>query len=147
MCTHIFLSPCNKKSSFVFSLAKKTKTKINVKEKEKIWHQTNAERHFSKKKVKVRTVFRNDSVGFQQESLQFKLSKLGWKKFPLSLLQKKSNADGTTRLCVMQRKEPKIKTYMALFFPYFTLNKKIFCLKLTKIWLDKWQSKTERKKL
>ena len=115
------------KVEFCFFFSKKTKTKINVKEKEKIWHQTNAERQFSKKKVKVRTVFRNDSVGFQQESLQFKLSKLGWKKFPLSLLQKKSNADGTTRLCVMQRKEHKIKTYMALFFSYFTLNKKIFC--------------------
>ena len=76
------------KVEFCFFFSKKTKTKINVKEKEKIWHQTNAERQFSKKKVKVRKVFRNDSVGFQQESLQFKLSKLGWKKIPLSLLQK-----------------------------------------------------------
>ena len=114
---------------FFFDKPKHTKRKKRRKNLTPTRHQKNVETSIHKKESQVvNRVFRNESVVFQQESLQFKLDKTQLKKIFLSLRnpKRKSNAGGTTRLCVIQRKEPKNKNTW-LSFSLFQLKQKAFC--------------------
>ena len=114
---------------FFFDKPKHTKRKKRRKNLTPTRHQKNVETSIHKKESQVvNRVFRNESVVFHQENLQFKLDKTRLKNFfPLSLQPKrKSNAGGTTRLCVIQRKEPKNKNTW-LSFSLFQLKQKAFC--------------------
>ena len=124
-----FLSPRNKKIKFCFSLTKPKQTKRKKRRKnltpKKCWTSI-----LRKESQVVNRVFRNESVVFQQESLQFKVSFFNKKAYSLSLTKlsqknfsslfapkRKSNANSTTRLWVThKRKKPKNKTHDSLFF-------------------------------
>jgi len=75
----------------------------------------------------VNRAFRNESVVFQQESLQSKLDKTRLKKFFLSLCNQKENQMLAAQLDSVSYKERslKIKIHGSLF-PCFSLNKKLF---------------------
>ena len=135
MCTHIFFLSPRKKIEFCFSLTKPKQTKRKKRRKnltpKKCWTSI-----LRKESQVVNRDFRNESVVFQQESLQFKVSFFNKKAYSLSLTKlsqknfsslfapkRKSNADSTTRLCVIHKERSlKIKR-ITLFFPCYRLNK------------------------
>ena len=142
---YFFLSPRNKKIEFCFSLTKPKQTKRKKRRKnltpKKCWTSIH-----KKESQVVNRVFRNESVVFQQESLQFKVSffnkkayslsltKLSQKKFFLSLCTKKKIKcwQHNSTLRHTQRKEPKNKTHNSLF--------SLLQIKQNspKNWLNKW---------
>ena len=130
-----FFSLHKKKIEFCFSLTKPKQTKRKKRRKnltpKKCWTSI-----LRKESQVVNRVFRNESVVFQQESLQFKVSFFNKKAYSLSLTKlsqknfsslfapkRKSNANSTTRLCVIHKERSlKIKR-ITLFFPCYRLNK------------------------
>ena len=128
-CTHIFFSPQNKKLSFVFfDKPKHTKRKKRRKNLTPTRHQKNVETSIHKKESQVvNRVFRNESVVFHQENLQFKIDKTRLKKIFLSLCNQKENQMLAAQLDSVSYKERslKIKIHGSLF-PCFSLNKKLF---------------------
>ena len=124
---YFFLST-KQKIEFCFSLTNQNIR--NEKREGKIWHrhQKNVETSIHKKESQVvNRVFRNESVVFQQESLQFKLDKTQLKKIFLSLCNQKENQMLAAQLDSVSYKERslKIKIHGSLF-PCFSLNKKLF---------------------
>ena len=145
-CAPIFFSLSMKqKIEFCFSLTKPKQTKRKKRRKnltpKKCWTSI-----LKKESQVVNRVFRNESVVFQQESLQFKVSffnkkayslsltKLSRKKIFLPLCTKKKIKCWQHNLTLRhtQRKEPKNKTHDSLF--------SLFQIKQNspKNWLDKW---------
>ena len=127
---YFFLSPRNKKIEFCFSLTKPKQTKRKKRRKNltPTRHQKNVETSIHKKESQVvNRVFRNESVVFHQENLQFKLDKTRLKKFFLSLCNQKENQMLAAQLDSVSYKERslKIKIHGSLF-PCFSLNKKLF---------------------
>ena len=123
-----FLSPRNKKIKFCFSLTKPKQTKRKKRRKnltpKKCWTSI-----LRKESQVVNRVFRNESVVFQQESLQFKVSFFNKKAYSLSLTKlsqkifsslfvpkRKSNANSTTRLCVIHKERSLKIRRITLFF-------------------------------
>ena len=128
-CAPIFFSLSMKqKIEFCFSLTKPKQTKRKKRRKnltpKKCWTSI-----LRKESQVVNRVFRNESVVFQQESLQFKVSFFNKKAYSLSLTKlsqknfsslfvpkRKSNANSTTRLCVIHKERSLKIRRITLFF-------------------------------
>ena len=128
-CAPIFFSLSTKqKIEFCFSLTKPKQTKRKKRRKnltpKKCWTSI-----LRKESQVVNRVFRNESVVFQQESLQFKVSFFNKKAYSLSLTKlsqkifsslfvpkRKSNANSTTRLCVIHKERSLKIRRITLFF-------------------------------
>ena len=128
-CAPIFFSLSTKqKFEFCFSLTKPKQTKRKKRRKnltpKKCWTSI-----LKKESQVVNRVFRNESVVFQQESLQFKVSFFNKKAYSLSLTKlsqknfsslfapkRKSNANSTTRLCVIHKERSLKIRRITLFF-------------------------------
>ena len=126
MCTRIFSLSMKQKLSFVFLWQNQNK-RNEKREKNLTPKMLNVDSQ--KRKSSCKQSFLETKVSFFNKRVYSpSLTKLSWKKFPLSSQPKrKSNAGGTTQLCVIQRKEHKNKnTWLSSLFSCFSLNKKIF---------------------
>ena len=113
---------------FFFDKPKHTKRKKRRKNLTPTRHQKNVETSIHKKESQVvNRVFRNESVVFQQESLQSKLDKTQLKKISSLFPTKKKIKCWAAQLDSVSYKERslKIKIHGSLF-PCFSLNKKLF---------------------
>ena len=126
--SRFFSLSIKQKIEFCFSLTKPKQTKRKKRRKnltpKKCWTSI-----LRKESQVVNRVFRNESVVFQQESLQFKVSFFNKKAYSLSLTKlsqknfsslfvpkRKSNANSTTRLCVIHKERSLKIRRITLFF-------------------------------